>query len=109
MYIVSGNISIDEQGTLTSDGLVILRDENGNFIQRPDTNGLTIVGTQNADEYKNQLLAQTQEAVTAQIQATEHKAPEYNGSDMESQTPEAQQSNGLTAPQPATQPANTND
>ena len=109
MYIVSGNISVDEQGTLTSDGLIILRDENGNFIQRPDTNGLTLVGTQNADEYRNQLLTQTQEAVTAQIQATEYKAPEYNDSDMETQAPEAPQGSGLTVPQPAAQPADTNE
>ena len=108
MYIVSGNISVDEQGTLTSDGLIILRDEQGNFIQRPDTNGLTLVGAQNADDYRNQLLTQTQEAVTAQIQATEYKAPEYNDSDMETQAPEAPQGNGLTVPQPATQPADTN-
>lgn len=109
MYIVSGNISMDEQGTLTSDGLIILRDEQGNFIQRPDTNGLAIVNTQNADEYRNQLLTQTQEAVTAQIQTTEYKAPEYNDSDMEAQAPEAPQGSGLTAPQPTTPPADTNE
>lgn len=109
MYIVSGNISVDDQGTLTSDGLIILRDENGNFIQRPDTNGLTLVGTQNADDYRNQLLTQTQEAVTAQIQATEYKAPEYNDSDMETQAPEAPQGSGLTVPQSTTPPADTNE
>lgn len=109
MYIVSGNISVDEQGTLTSDGLIILRDENGNFIQRPDTNGLTLVGTQNADEYRNQLLTQTQEAVTAQIQTTEYKAPEYNDSDVESAAPEAPQGNGLTVQQTTEQPAATSE
>ena len=109
MYIVSGNISMDEQGTLTSDGLIILRDEQGNFIQRPDTNGLAIVNTQNAEDYRNQLLTQTQEAVTAQIQTTEYKAPEYNDSDMEAQAPEAPQGSGLTAPQPTTPPADTNE
>lgn len=112
MYVVSGDISIiptDAGNVIQSDGLIVLRDEQGNFIQRPDTNGLAIVNTQNAEEYKNQLLTQTQEAVTAQIQATEYKVPEYNDSDMESQAHEAQQGNGLTAPQPATQPANTNE
>jgi hypothetical protein len=112
MYVVSGDISIiptDAGSVIQSDGLIVLRDEQGNFIQRPDTQGLTVAGTYNADEYKNQLLTQTQEAVTAQIQATEYKAPEYNDSDMESQAPEAQQGNSLTAPQPATQPANTNE
>ena len=109
MYIVSGNISMDEQGTLTSDGLIILRDEQGNFIQRPDTNGLAIVNTQNAEDYRNQLLTQTQEAVTAQIQTTEYKAPEYNDSDMEAQAPETPQGSGLTAPQPTTPPADTNE
>ena len=109
MYIVSGNISVDDQGTLTSDGLIILRDEQGNFIQRPDTNGLAIVNTQNAEDYRNQLLTQTQEAVTAQIQTTEYKAPEYNDSDMEAQAPEAPQGSGLTVPQPAAQPADTNE
>lgn len=112
MYVVSGDISIiptDAGNVIQSDGLIVLRDEQGNFIQRPDTQGLTVAGTYNAEEYKNQLLTQTQEAVTAQIQSTEYKAPEYNDSDMESQAPEAQQDNGLTAPQPATQPANTNE
>ena len=109
MYIVSGNISVDEQGTLTSDGLIILRDEQGNFIQRPDTQGLTLAGAYNADDYRNQLLTQTQEAVTAQIQTTEYKAPEYNDSDMEAQAPEAPQGSGLTVPQPTTPPADTNE
>lgn len=108
MYVVSGDISIiptDAGSVIQSDGLIVLRDEQGNFIQRPDTQSLTLAGAYNADDYRNQLLAQTQEAVTAQIQATEYKTPEYNDSDMESQAPEAQQGNGLTAPQPA----NTNE
>ena len=101
MYIVSGNISVDEQGTLTSDGLVILRDEQGNFIQRPDTNGLVIVSTQNADEYKNQLLTQTQEEVTAQIQSSELNTPESvpdNGAAPQSPTTPTQPTAPTTTP-----------
>lgn len=101
LYVVGGNISADEQGVLSSDSLVVLRDEQGNFIQRQDMNGLTLAGTYSVEDYTNSLLTQTQEAITAQIQSTEYKAPEYNDSDIESVAPETQQGNGLTVQQPA--------
>lgn len=96
LFVVGGNISLDEQGILSSDGLVILRDEQGNFIQRQDMNDLTLLGTQTAEEYQNALLTQTQEAVTAQIQSTE-----YNDSDIESNAPEMPEGSGLTLQPPS--------
>lgn len=100
LFVVGGNISLDEQGILSSDGLVILRDEQGNFIQRQDMNGLTLLGTQTAEDYQNTLLTQTQEAVTAQIQSTEAPIVQDQSQDPSLQPPTQDL-------QPPTSPTNT--
>ncbi|MGM9734518.1 MAG: hypothetical protein ACI3YT_10430, partial [Prevotella sp.] len=89
--LAGGNITVDLNGVMSSDGLVIMRDQDGNFIQRPDTNGLVFGGQMSVDDYRNQLLTQTQEAVTAQIQSTE-----YNDSDVETNASVIPEGNGLT-------------
>ena len=61
---------------LTSDGLVILRDQNGELVQKPNLEGFTFIGSNSAEEYSAQLLQQMQEAVTAQIESTEAQDPE---------------------------------
>lgn len=91
LYVVGGNISADEQGVLSSDGLVVLRDEQGNFIQRPNMQGLTLAGTYSVEDYTNFLLTQTQEAVTAQIQSTESQEQPTEEQPVEEQKPETQQ------------------
>lgn len=99
LTLVGGNVT-NENGEFSSDGLIVLRDNNGNFVQRDSFEGLSLQGVVPVEQYRQNLLTPLQENATEVIMATE-----YNDSDMETSQPVAQESNGLTVPEQKTEEA----
>lgn len=99
LTLVGGNVT-NENGEFSSDGLIVLRDNNGNFVQRDSFEGLSLQGVVTVEQYRQNLLIPLQENATEVIMATE-----YNDSDMETSQPVAQESNGLTVPEQKTEEA----
>lgn len=74
--LVGGNMTTDENGAISSDGLVVMRDNQGNFVQRENTNGLTVANVIDKEQYRQSLTTALQQQATAEIQASGNEVPE---------------------------------
>lgn len=94
--LVGGEVN-DTNGELTSDGLVVLRDANGNFVQRSSLEGLALQQRVPVEQYRQSLLLPLQENATEAIMATEVKSEdtvtqtETNMPETETTEPETEQ------------------
>lgn len=73
--LVGGDVIVDTAGdgsySAGKSGLVILRDKDGNLVQRTNFDGLNEVGTFSLEDYANRIRTTLQEKKTAEIQSTE--------------------------------------
>ena len=74
--LIGGDITVDSNNNISSNGIAIMLDGQGNRITRPDLTGFSIRGIVDKNQYKRSSLLELQQEATAAIQATETVVPE---------------------------------
>ena len=97
--LIGGDITVDSNNNISSNGIAIMLDGQGNRITRPDLTGFSIRGIVDKNQYKRSSLLELQQEATAAIQATEIPIQLFNNSDIDTLSPEMPNNNGLTAPE----------
>ena len=97
--LIGGDITVDSNNNISSNGIAIMLDGQGNRITRPDLTGFSLKGIVDKNQYKRSSLLELQQEATAAIQATEIPIQLFNNSDIDTLSPEMPNSNGLTAPE----------
>ena len=74
--LIGGDITVDSNNNISSNGIAIMLDGQGNRITRPDLTGFSLKGIVDKNQYKQSSLLELQQEATAAIQATETVVPE---------------------------------
>ena len=97
--LIGGDITVDSNNNISSNGIAIMLDGQGNRITRPDLTGFSLRGIVDKNQYKQSSLLELQQEATAAIQATETVVPEVQ----QPQASEQQQSEVQQQEQPQEQ------
>lgn len=97
--LIGGDITVDSNNNISSNGIAIMLDGQGNRMTRPDLTGFSLKGIVDKNQYKRSSLLELQQEATAAIQATEIPIQLFNNSDIDTLSPEMPNNNGLTAPE----------
>ena len=97
--LIGGDITVDSNNNISSNGIAIMLDGQGNRMTRPDLTGFSLKGIVDKNQYKRSSLLELQQEATAAIQATEIPIQLFNNSDIDTLSPEKPNNNGLTVPE----------